>query len=71
MVVGTEKQARELGADGVSVIYGDPTDPETLERACVDTARTVVVDIERSVSVVLAVEDVNDDVRTIVVVDHL
>lgn len=73
VVVRTEQQARELGADGVSVIYGDPTDPETLERACVDAARTVVVDTERerSASVVLAVEDVNDDVRTIVVVDHL
>ena len=73
VVVRTEQQARELEADGVSVIYGDPTDPETLERACVDAARTVVVDTEgeRSASVVLAVEEVNDDIRTIVIVDHM
>jgi len=73
VIVRTEQQARELDADGVSVIYGNPTDPETLERACVDAARTVVVDTEgeRSASVVLTVEEVNDDVRTLVVVDSL
>lgn len=73
VVTEREETAVELKEAGLSVIHGDPTSVETLERACVDVARTVVVDTEgdTSASVVLAVREINSEVRTAVVVNHL
>ena len=73
VVIDSEQRARELRADGLSVVHGNPGSAETLRQAGVDSARTVVVDTEGelSASVVLGVRAVDDDVRTIVLVDHL
>lgn len=73
VVVEDEATALDLLAEDVSVIRGDPTSTKTLERACVGEARIVVVDTEdrHAASVVLAVSECDDSVRTVVLVEDL
>lgn len=68
-----EERALELHGRGLSVVHGDPTSAETLERSGVSRAQSVVVDTvdERAASAVLAVRQVNEDVRTIVLVSDI
>lgn len=73
VIVDSEETVIELVEAGVSAIFGDPTSVETHDRACVDTARSVVVDTadSESVSVLLAIRECNESVRTVVLVDDL
>ena len=73
VVTDSESHAIELQDDGLTAIHGAPTSADTLRRAGVDRARAVVVDTgdERAASVVLAAREVDPDVRTVAVVDHL
>ena len=73
VVTDDESDAIELQDDGLTAIHGAPTSADTLRRAGVDRARAVVVDTgdERAASVVLAAREVDPDVRTVAVVDHL
>ena len=68
-----EERALELHGRGITVVHGDPTSAESLERAGVNRAQSVVVDTvdERAASAVLAVREVNEDVRTIVLVSDI
>ena len=72
VVTDSEEAAIQLQDDGVTGIYGSPTNADTLRRAGVDRARAVVADTgdERAASVVLAVREVAPAVRTVAVVDH-
>ena len=73
VVTDNESDAIELQDDGLTAIHGVPTSAAILRRAGVDRARAVVVDTgdERAASVVLAACEVDPDVRTVAVVDHL
>jgi len=73
VIAETEKAGLELAAADVPVIHGDPTAAETHRNACVGDARTVVVDTQedRSVSVLLAIRELDEYVRTIVLVETL
>ena len=73
VVTDDEGDAIERQEDGLTAIHGAPTSADTLRRAGVDRARAVVVDTgdERAASVVLAAREVDPDVRTVAVVDHL
>lgn len=75
VVVVTDNEANALSIhdSGGWGIYGSPTDAETLRRAGVDRARAVVVDTgdERAASAVLATREIDPDIRTVAVVDHL
>ena len=73
VVTDDEGDAIERQDDGLTAIHGAPTSADTLRRAGVDRARAVVVDTgdERAASVVLAAREVDPDVRTVAVVDHL
>jgi len=72
-VVESESEALDLQEAGRPVIHGDPTDSATLERARVDTAAAVVVDTDddESAACVLAVGQVDEEVRTVVLVADL
>ncbi|SFB97113.1 Trk K+ transport system, NAD-binding component [Halobiforma haloterrestris] len=54
----------ELNDEGIEAILGDPELEETFERANLDSARAVVADVsdERSVSVILTVRELGDDI---------
>lgn len=73
VVTDNEADALDIHDDDGLVIYGSPTDAETLRRAGVDRARAVVVDTgdERAASVVLATREIDPDIRMVAVVDHL
>lgn len=73
VIVDSEETALDLVETDVPAIFGDPTSVETHRRACVDTARSVVVDTadRESVSVLLAIRERNESVRTVVLVDNL
>ena len=73
VVTDNEADALDIHDGGGLAIYGSPTDAETLRRAGVDRARAVVVDTgdERAASVVLATREIDPDIRTVAVVDHL
>lgn len=73
VVTDNESDAIDLQDEGITALQGSPTNADTLRRAGVDRARAVVVDTgdERAASVVLAAREVNPDVRTVAVVDHL
>ena len=73
VVTDDEGDAIERQDDGLTAIHGAPTSADTLRRAGVHRARAVVVDTgdERAASVVLAAHEVDPDVRTVAVVDHL
>ncbi|WP_265110972.1 potassium channel family protein [Halosolutus halophilus] len=68
-----EPEAIELDDAGVSVVYGDPTSVETLDRARIDEAASVVIDTEDEVaaSVVLAVRERSDSIRIVVMSSDL
>lgn len=70
VLVEDEDEAVELVEQGVSVVCGDPTSTEALDRAALDQAASVVVDTEdaESASVVLAGRDVDSGVRVVVLV---
>jgi len=53
------------------VVRGDPTDPETLERAHVSTARALVADVtdDKNASIVLAAREVAPSTRVITLVE--
>lgn len=59
--------ALDLYEDGIPVVHGDPESPETLLNAGVADAAAVVADAtdEVNASIVLAVQEVNPDVRAI------
>ncbi|MFW6384538.1 MAG: potassium channel family protein [Halodesulfurarchaeum sp.] len=73
VVTDAEDTALELIADDVSAIYGDPTSTDTLRNARVDSARAVVVDTQddRSASAVLALQELDETIRTVVLVENL
>lgn len=73
VVAGSEEATLELIADGFSAIRGDPTAADTLRNAAIADARAVVVDTrdDRSASAVLAVRDVDESLRTVVLVETL
>ncbi|WP_247003808.1 potassium channel family protein [Halosolutus gelatinilyticus] len=64
--------ATDLYTDGYSVIYGNPEQDETLERARLEHARTLIVDIddETNPSVLLAGWEVDPDARAISIVEE-
>lgn len=65
-----EERAIEMMEDGISVVHGDPSSAEALRHANVEEAMSVVVDTDdsESASVVLAVTEVNPDVRVVVLI---
>ncbi|MFC4544528.1 potassium channel family protein [Halosolutus amylolyticus] len=65
VVAEDEAEALELDEAGVSVVHGDPTAVETLYRARIDEAASVVIDTadEIAASVVLAVRERSETVR--------
>ncbi|MFQ3293319.1 MAG: Trk K+ transport system NAD-binding subunit [Halobacteriales archaeon] len=67
VVVSNEETALDLSEEGRSVIHGDPTSTDALDRACTGVASTVVIDVEdeNAASSILAVREVNEDVRII------
>lgn len=67
LILEDEETALALSEDGESVVYGDPTTAETFDRAGVDNASGVVIDIEDgyTASSILAVKDQNKDVDII------
>lgn len=67
VVVPEDETALDLSEDGRSVIHGDPTSADALDRACTGVASTVVIDVadENAASSILAVREVNEDVRII------
>lgn len=73
VVEESEAEALELHGEGTAVIHGDPTSADALERAGVGRARSVVIDTEdeRAASAVLAVREIDDEVRTIVLVGDI
>lgn len=73
VVTESEEAALDLVADGFSVVHGDPTAADTLRNASIADARAVVVDTrdDRSASAVLAVRDVDEALRTVVLVETL
>lgn len=73
VIVQSEETALEFLEEDIPVIYGDPTSAETHRRACVDGAKAVVVDTEdnQSVSALLAIRELNEAIRTVVLVETL
>ncbi len=73
VVSTTESKALSLQEDGISVIHGDPTAVDALRRAGLDRASAVVVDTvdERTASVILAVRELDESIRTIALVADL
>lgn len=73
VVAETEEATLELREEGVSAIYGDPTSVRTLRRARVADADSVIVDTadRRSASAVLAIRELDETVRTLVLVEDL
>ena len=71
VVEDSEETAFELLEEDVTVIHGDPTSTETLESASIGAARAAVVDTEdsRSASVMLAIRELVEDLRTVVLVE--
>ncbi len=71
VVVEDEAEAESFYQRNIPVINGDPTATETVERAGVERARAVVIDIadERSASAILAVRALNETVATIALVN--
>jgi Trk K+ transport system NAD-binding subunit len=65
-----EAEARELSDDGYSVIHGSPQDASSFERASVEDARAVVVDVgDANVNAILTARSVRPDVDVIALVD--
>lgn len=73
VVATTESEALSLQEDGISVIHGDPTAVDALRRAGLERASAVVVDTadERTASVILAVRELDESIRTIALVADL
>lgn len=71
VVAESEETALEFQERGWSVVHGDPSSTDALRRAGVANARAVVVDTadSKSAGVVLAVRDVDESVRSIVLVE--
>ncbi|GGL60602.1 potassium channel family protein [Halocalculus aciditolerans] len=67
IVLDDEERARELHEAGRTVVAGDPEEERTLERACVDDARAVVLDggDEANAIVALSVREVAPDVELV------
>ncbi|WP_049928515.1 potassium channel family protein [Halopiger goleimassiliensis] len=68
VVVPDQDDVLALTERDVSVIHGDPTDADALERACVDDAVSVVVDTddEDAASCVLAVREHDEHIHVVV-----
>jgi Trk K+ transport system NAD-binding subunit len=73
VVVNSEETTLDLMEENVPVIRGDPTAAETHEKACVGAAAAVLIDTvdRRSVSVLLAVRELSETIRTVVLVEDL
>lgn len=73
LIAETEAETVELKERGFSVLHGDPTSATTLQRAGIDRAQSVVVDMEdeQSASAVLAVRELDESIRTVVLVEDL
>lgn len=73
VVVDDEERALAMSESNWSVIHGDPTASEALQGACVERARSVVVDTEdtRTASVILAVRAETETARVVVLVEDL
>lgn len=73
VITPSKETAMELVEADRSVIHGDPTSANTHRNANLDEARSAVVDIEdeQSVSAVLAMREVNETIRTVVLVEEL
>lgn len=68
VVVDSESKALELHDEGHPTVYGDLSSVETLEAASLEAARAVVVDTadDHAASVVLAIREIDEQTRTIV-----
>ncbi|WP_276298998.1 potassium channel family protein [Halorussus lipolyticus] len=63
-------EAKQLSDDGYQAIHGDPETVETLERAMIDEAGTLVTDAgDRNASVVLTARRLNETLRTVAFTD--
>lgn len=73
VVEGDEEHARDIYEEGKTVVHGDPTDEETLDRVHVESARAVVVDDRHSdgIDVVLTAGEVDPDVEVVCLIDEL
>ncbi len=71
IVAPSEADTHALIDEGFEAIHGDPTTTETLTSANIMEAETIVVDTEddRAASVVLAIRDCDESIRTVVVVE--
>ncbi|RKD97769.1 potassium channel family protein [Halopiger aswanensis] len=67
VIVESRDEVLDLDDAGVSVIHGDPDNVETLERAAVDAATSVVVDTsdEDAASTVLAVRECAERIQVV------
>ncbi len=65
------ERATDLYEDGYRVIHGDPESVDGLERAALGAARALVADVSDQVdaSIVLAAQELDDDVRVVSVVE--
>lgn len=70
VIVDSEDKAIELSEREKSVVYGEPSSTETLQNAGLEFATNVIVDVtdDQSASVVLAIDEINDQVQTVVLV---
>ena len=73
VVVEEKETTLELREEEIPVVFGDLTSAEKYENACVGEASTAVVDTEKagSVSALLAVREINEGIRTVVLVESL
>ncbi|WP_135824028.1 potassium channel family protein [Halorussus ruber] len=70
LVESDTDEAKQLSDDGYQAIHGDPETVETLERAMIDEAETLVTDAgDRNTSVVLTARRLKADLRTIAFTD--
>jgi Trk K+ transport system NAD-binding subunit len=70
LIVEEESQAKALSDDGYAVIHGSAQDPHTLERASIDTARTVITDEgDANVNTILTVRSIDPDIEIITLTD--
>ena len=70
LISSAEDRAKDLSDDGYAAIHGSPHDPDALQRAGVDAARSVVVDAgDDNVNAILTVRSLREDVEVIALTD--
>jgi Trk K+ transport system NAD-binding subunit len=70
LISSSEDDAKALSDEGYAAIHGSPQDTEALERASIDTARTVITDAgDANVDTILTVRSLNPDVDIVALTD--